>query len=48
MNFQDDIPSIAIDNFRDHYVLVFHLTWSQNAVESSCYPEVLENHWDWS
>ena len=23
MNFQDDIPSIPIDNFKDHYVLVF-------------------------
>ena len=26
MNFQDDIPSIPIDNFKDHYVLVFDLT----------------------
>ena len=26
MNFQDDMPSIPIDNFKDHYVLVFHLT----------------------
>ena len=23
VNFQDDIPSIPIDNFKDHYVLVF-------------------------
>ena len=23
MNFQDEIPSIPIDNFKDHYVLVF-------------------------
>ena len=23
MNFQDDIPSNPIDNFKDHYVLVF-------------------------
>ena len=22
MNFQDDIPSIPVDNFKDHYVLV--------------------------
>ena len=26
MNFQDDIPSIPIDNFKDQYVLVFDLT----------------------
>ena len=26
MNFQDDIPSILIDDFRGHYVLVFDLT----------------------
>ena len=26
MNFQDDKTSIAIDNFKDHYVLVFDLT----------------------
>ena len=25
MNFQDDIPSIPIDNFKNHYVLVFDL-----------------------
>ena len=26
MNFQDDMPSLPIDNFKDHYVLVFDLT----------------------
>ena len=26
MNFQDDIPSIPIDDFKEHYVLVFDLT----------------------
>ena len=26
MNFQDDIPSIPVDNFIDHYVLLFDLT----------------------
>ena len=26
MNFQDDIPSIPVDNIKDHYVLVFDLT----------------------
>ena len=30
-NFQDDIPSIPFDNFRDHYVLVFELTSMQDA-----------------
>ena len=30
MNFQDDIPSIPIDNFKDHYVLVFDLTSLQD------------------
>ena len=33
MNFQDDIPSIPIDNFKDHYVLVFDLTSMQDATE---------------
>ena len=31
MNFQDHIPSIPIDNFKDHYVLVFDLTSMQDA-----------------
>ena len=26
MKFQDEIPSIQVENFKDHYVLVFHLT----------------------
>ena len=34
MNFQDDIPSIPIDNFEDYYVLVFHLTSMQDATEN--------------
>ena len=38
MNFQDDIPSIPIDNFKDHYVLVFHLTSMQDATENCHYP----------
>ena len=33
MNFQDDIPSIPVDNFKDHYVLVFDLTSMQDATE---------------
>ena len=39
MNFQDDIPSIPIDNFKDHYVLVFDLTSIQDATENCRYPE---------
>ena len=34
MNFQDDIPSVPIDNFKDHYVLVFDLTSMQDATEN--------------
>ena len=41
MNFQDDIPSISIDNFKDHYVLVFGLTSMQDATEHCHYPELL-------
>ena len=40
MNFQDDIPSIPIDNFKDHYVLVFDLTSMQDATEKCHYPEL--------
>ena len=31
MNFQDDTPSIPIDDLKDHYVLVFDLTSMQDA-----------------
>ena len=41
MNFQDDIPSIPIDNFKDHYVLVFYLTSMQDATENCHYPELV-------
>ena len=41
MNFQDDIPSIPIDNFKDHYVLVFDLTSMQDATENCHYPELV-------
>ena len=33
MNFQDDNPSIPIDNFKNHYVLVFDLTSMQDATQ---------------
>ena len=41
INFQDDIPSTTIDNFKDHYVLVFDLTSMQDATENCHYPELV-------
>ena len=41
LNFQDDIPSIQVDNFKDHYVLVFDLTSMQDATEHCHYPELI-------
>ena len=41
MNFQDDIPSTPIDDFKDHYVLVFDLTSMQDAAENYHYPETV-------
>ena len=41
MNFQDDIPSIPIDDFKDHYVLVSDLTSMQDATENCHYPELV-------
>ena len=40
MNFQDDFPSIPIENFKDHYVLLFDLTSMQDATENFHYPEL--------
>ena len=41
MNFQDDIPSIPIDDFKDHYVLVYDLTSMQDATEKCHYSELV-------
>ena len=41
MNFQDDIPSIPVDKFKDHYVLLFDLTSMQDATERCHYPELI-------
>ena len=41
MNSQDDIPSIPVDNFKDHYVLVFDLTSMKDATENCRYPELV-------
>ena len=37
----DDIPSIRIDKFKGHYVLVFDLTSMQDATENCQYPELV-------
>ena len=34
MNFQDEIPSIPIDIFKNHYVLVFDSTSVRDATEN--------------
>ena len=39
MNFQDDIPSIPIVDFKNHYALVFDLTSMQDATENCHYLE---------
>ena len=41
MNFQDDIPSIPFDKFKDHYVLVFDLTSIKVATVNCHYPELV-------
>ena len=41
MNFQDDIPSIAIDDFKGHIVLVFDLTSMPDATQNCHYPELI-------
>ena len=41
MNSQDDIPSIPIDDLKDHYVLVFDLTSMQDATENCHFLELV-------
>ena len=41
MNFQDNNPSIPVDDFKGHYVLVFDLTSMQDATENCHYPELV-------
>ena len=38
LNLQADILSIAIDNFKDHYVLAFDLTSMQDPTGNCHYP----------
>ena len=40
LNFQDVVPSISIDNFKDHFVLMFDLTSMKDATENGHYPEL--------
>ena len=41
MNFQDEIFSNPIDNFKDNCVLVFDLSSMQDAIENCHYPEII-------
>ena len=41
ISFQDDILSIPVDKFQDHYILVFDLTSIQDATEHCHYPELM-------
>ena len=41
MNFQDEIPSLPIDNLKDHFVLVFDLTSMLDATANCLYPELV-------
>ena len=41
MIFQDDIPSIPIDNCKDHYVLMFDLTSIQDTTEICHHPDLV-------
>ena len=42
MNILDDIPSIPTDTSKDHFVLVFDLTSTQDATENSIYPKLVK------
>ena len=41
MNFQDDIPYVPIDKFKDHFAPMFHLTSLQDATENCHNPELI-------
>ena len=40
-NFRDDIPSIPIATFKDHYKIVLYLTSLQDATQTCHYPELV-------
>ena len=41
MNFQEDIPSIPIDDFKNHYVVVFDLTSMRDATKNCHHPKLV-------
>ena len=41
MKFRDDNPSVPVDKFKEHYVLVFDLTSMQDATEHCHFPELI-------
>ena len=41
MNFQDHIPSVPVDNSKDHYILVFDLISMLDATEQCHSPELI-------
>ena len=41
MDIQDDIPSIPMDNFKDHFVLVIYLTSMLDVTENCHCPELV-------
>ena len=47
MNFHDDIQSIPVGKFKDHYVLVFDLISMQDATEHCHYPELIGEPLRW-
>ena len=42
MIFEDDNPSIPIESFKDHYVLVYRLTSIRDTTVEFHYPELVE------
>ena len=40
MNFNEEIPALPYDKYKDHYILVFDLTSLQDATEHIHYPEL--------
>ena len=40
MSFQEFIPSIPVDTFKYHYVLVFDMTSMQDVTKHCHYPEI--------
>ena len=47
MSFEDDFPSIAIDSFKDHYVLVLDLIFRKDAAEKYHYQKLVGEPQSW-